>query len=260
MKKNVKSKLIVFSMSLLFLACNQGDEKTMSSDSERDTTISKTTPMDNTSKDQSMDAITVAPALYKVVKDTMGIRVLDILYKPGDSSAMHSHPDVVFYVIDGGKSEFTEKDGNKRVVELKSGTTMILPATTHSVKNIGTTTVKAILFEVNRGDKAGTQDKALDATKVAPTLYKMIKDTMNIRVLMANYKPGASSAMHAHPDNAIYNIEDSKVEFTEKDGTKHQNDMTKGMILVSPGSMHSAKNIGKTNVKVLIVEVNRPAQ
>ncbi len=132
---------------------------------------------------------------------------------------------------------------------------------THSVKNIGTTTAKAILVEVNRPDKAAaTQDQALDATKVAPTLYKMIKDTMNIRVLMATYKPGASSAMHAHPDNAIYVIEKSKAEFTEKDGTKHQMEMAKGMISVFPGGMHSVKNIGSTNTKVLIIEVNRPAQ
>ncbi len=247
-------------MCLVFLACNEGDKKTESSSTVSDSTVSTITSVDSTPKVQNMDAVSVAPSLYKVEKDTMSIRVLDVLYKPGDSSAMHSHPDNVLYVINGGKSEFTLKDGTKQVHELKSGAIMILPGGTHSVKNIGTTTTKAILVEVNRPDKAGTQDPALDAVKVAPTLYKMIQDTMNIRVLMATYKPGASSAMHAHPDNAIYVVEGGKAEFTEKDGTKHQNEMAKGMIAVLPGGTHSVKNIGNTTTKVLLVEVNRPVQ
>src|SRR5205085_10978533 len=130
----------------------------------------------------------------------------------------------------------------------------------HSVKNNGTTTTKANLVEVNRPDKAGAaQDPAMDATKVAPNLYKLVKDTMNIRVLMATYKPGASSAMHAHPDNAIYIIEGGNSEFTV-DGKKQQMEMQKGMIAVMPAGKHAVKNVGKTETKVLIVEVNRPVQ
>ncbi len=247
-------------MALVFLACNQGDNKTSSSGTASDSTVSTTTTEVSTPKAQSMDAAIVAPDLYKVAKDTMGIRVLNVLYKPGDSSAMHSHPDMVLYVIDGGKSEFTLKDGTKQVRELKSGEIRINPGTIHSVKNIGTTTEKLILFEINRPDKAGTQDAAMDAAKVAPALYKMIKDTMNIRALMATYKPGAFSAMHAHPDNAIYVVEGGKAEFTEKDGTKHQNEMPTGMTAVQPAGVHSVKNIGNTTTKVLLVEVNRAAQ
>ena len=43
----------------------------------------------------------------------MGIRVLEATYKPGDSSALHSHPDYALYVINGGTAEFTGKDGKK---------------------------------------------------------------------------------------------------------------------------------------------------
>lgn len=257
MKKNVKSKLMLFILPLVFIACDQGD-KTTSTDSSTDST--KTTAMDSSAKDQTMDAIKVAPGLYQLVKDTMGIRILKVAYKPGDSSAMHSHPDNVLYVIDGGKTEFTMQDGSKQVHELKAGTVMVLPGGAHSVKNIGTTTTNALLVEVSRANNAGTTNAAMDAVKVAPTLYKMIKDTMNIRVLMADYKPGASSAMHAHPDNAIYVIEGGNAEFTDKDGKKHTSEMTKGMATVMPAQVHGVKNTGKGNLKVLIVEVKRPAQ
>jgi len=258
MKQIVKCKLMALGISLVFAACNSGDKTTESATTNTDTTEQKTTMAESTPQEQVMDAAKVAPALYKVVKDTMGIRVLDILYKPGDSSAMHSHPDNVLYVIDGGKGVFTEKDGTKHVNEFKNGMSMILGPGTHSVKNVGTTTLKAILVEVNRPNTKVEQDQAMDPLKVAPALYKVVSDSLNIRVLMATYKPGASSALHSHPDNAIYVIGGSKAEFTMKDGTKQVMTMDKGMTSIFPGGVHSVKNIGNTTTKVLIVEVNRP--
>jgi quercetin dioxygenase-like cupin family protein len=63
---------------------------------------------------------------------------------------MHSHPDLVLYVISGGTTEFTGKDGKKVKRVLKTGMSMVVPAETHSVKNIGKTTAKVLLVEVNR--------------------------------------------------------------------------------------------------------------
>ena len=261
MKQVLKWKLIALGISLALMACNNDEKKADTAAANTDTTATAKTTPDSTAapKVENLDAAKVASALYTVAKDTMGIRVLNVLYKPGDSSALHSHPDVVLYVIDGGKGEFTGKDGTKQIRELKSGMAMTVPAETHSVKNIGTTTLKAILVEVNRPNTAApAQDAAMDAVKVAPTLYKKISDTMNIRVLMATYKPGASSAMHSHPDYAIYDIEGGKAEFTTKDGKKLQNNMTKGTINIIPADSHAVKNNGNTTIKVLIVEVNRP--
>jgi len=100
--------------------------------------------------DAASDATKVSPALYKLKADSLGIRVIDVNYKPGQSSKMHSHPDAALYVLDGGKGEFTDKDGKKNVIEFKKGMTLIRPAESHSVKNVGNTTLKAILVEVNR--------------------------------------------------------------------------------------------------------------
>ena len=122
MKLTTKSAIMTIAMSFLFIACNNEEKKTEPA-SDDTTTTTKTT--DNSSQNQDMDAAKVAAGLYTVVKDTMGIRVLNILYKPGDSSAMHSHPDNALYVIDGGKAEFTGKDGSKQVVDFKPGMTMI---------------------------------------------------------------------------------------------------------------------------------------
>ena len=254
------SKLAIMALVISFVfACNSEETKTETEST--DSTETTTTMADATSQSQEMDAVKVAPGLYTVAKDTMGIRVLEVLYKPGDSSAMHSHPDNALYVIDAGKGEFTGKDGSKQVVDFKPGMTMIGGPEAHSVKNVGTTTLKAILVEVNRPNQPGNfPDGALDATKVASKFYKSVQDSMNMRMVMVDYKPGAESAMHSHPDLAMYVISPSKVEFTEKDGTKRVMALDKGTSVIAPADAHSVKNVGNTSTKVLLVEVNRPSR
>ena len=258
MKKNVNLKLIAIGVSLVFAACN-GDE-TKTNDTATDSTAN-TTIADSTSGKQNMDAVTVAPNRYTVVKDSAGIRVLNVNYKPGDSSAMHSHPDVVLYVVEGGKTEFTMQDGSKQVHELKGGDAMIMPAATHSVKNIGNTTTKAVLVEVSRPNNAGAVIEAnMDPMKVSADMHKLIKDTMNIRAMIFTAKPGQSTAKHSHPDHVIYVIEGGKGEFTSQDGTKQVRELQKGMVLINPATTHSFRNVGNNVIKVLVVEVKRAAK
>jgi quercetin dioxygenase-like cupin family protein len=256
MKKKDKRQFILASGILLTLvACNQPDKKEEPSEA---TDSIKTETVQQAAQDAVMDAVKAAPNLYKVLRDTMGIRIVEVIYKPGDSSALHSHPDNVLYVNEGEKAEFTGKDGTKNVMEFNKGMTAVRPGESHSVKNIGTATLKAILVEVNRPMQTTSQDAALDATKVAPVLYKLKNDTLGIRVLEINYKPGQSSAMHSHPDNALYVTEGGKAEFTGKDGKKNVMEFRKGMAAVGPAETHSVKNIGTTTMKAILVEVKRP--
>ena len=256
MKRKDKRQFILASGILLTLAaCNQADKKEESSQATDSTKIETVQPA---AQDAVMDAVNAAPDRYKVLRDTMGIRIVEVNYKPGDSSVLHSHPDNALYVTEGGKAEFTGKDGTKNVMEFTKGMTAVRPGESHSVKNIGTTTLKAILVEVNRPMQATSQDAAMDATKVAPVLYKLKNDTLGIRILEINYKPGQSSAMHSHPDNALYVTEGGKAEFTGKDGKKNVMEFNKGMAAVGPAETHSVKNIGTTTMKAILVEVNRP--
>ena len=262
MKLLIISSFAVWACSLVFVSCNNNEsEKGQATTDTTATTQTETTSTNTTMPAPAMDAVAAAPDRYKVLKDSMGIRILKINYKPGDSSATHSHPDNVLYVISGGKSEFMDTNGNKQVFETPAGFTAIGSSETHSVKNIGTTTTDAILVEVNRPNKAAdrqTQEK--DDYQAAPQLYKVLKDSMNIRAVMATYKPGASSPIHFHPDYAAYVLEPAKAEFTNKDGSKEVRQLDKGLALIFPAHTHSVKNIGTTTLKVLLVEVNRPAQ
>lgn len=255
MKKIDKSRLILAVVLLLTLVACKGPDKKEASTETTDTT--QTATAEPAAQDAVMDAVKASPDLYKILNDTMGIRIVEVNYKPGDSSVLHSHPDYTVYAVEGSSVTFYAKDGTKRENTMKAGTIMVRPAEVHSVKNTGKTPVKVILVEVNRPTQTTSQDATMDATKVAPTLYKLKNDSLGIRVLEVNYKPGQSSAMHSHPDNALYVIEGGKGEFTGKDGAKNVMDFKKGMTAVRPGEAHSVKNVGNTTLKAILVEVNR---
>lgn len=256
MKQFLNYKFLALVTCFVVAACNNGDKTTETTTTNEDTTQGNLVTTDNS---QTMDVTKVAPDFYKVVKDTMGIRVLEVNYKPGDSSAMHSHPDLAAITTGGGELTFYGKDGAKMVNEIKTGTTLIRPAETHGAKNTGKTTVKVMLVEVNRPTQTTSQDAATDATKAAPTVYKLKNDTLGIRVIEINFRPGQSAALHSHPDNVLYVVDGGTAEFTAKDGTKNAAELKSGMVMVAPPESHSVKNTGKTTMKGFLVEVNRPA-
>ena len=258
MNRKINNQLVWAIVPFLFLiACNQGDKTKVKSQTSEPTSTAKTESTQPPAQEAATDAVTVAPNLYKVLSDSLGIRILETTYHPGDSSAMHSHPDNVLYVVKGGTSTFTEKDGTKRTGELKTGMTAVRPAEFHSVKNTGKTPVKVILIEVNRPMVTAPRDASMDATKISPNLYKLKNDSLGLRVLEINYKPGQTSAMHAHPDGALYIIEGGTSEFTEKDGSKQTRTLKSGTAMVLPADVHSVKNVGSTTTKAILVEVFR---
>lgn len=85
------------------------------------------------------------------MNDSLGIQIIEATYKPGDSSAFHTHnADYALYVIEGSNTAFYAKDGTRMVNEMKTGSVNSRPADAQSVKNTGKTTVKVLLVEINR--------------------------------------------------------------------------------------------------------------
>ncbi len=54
--------------------------------------------------DAATDGMMVAPKMTRILGDTLGIKMYEVISKPGDSIPLHSHPDHAFYVIQGGKA------------------------------------------------------------------------------------------------------------------------------------------------------------
>ncbi len=245
--------LWVLGISLFLSACNSTDKKT----EETSTDSSATEKMEPATTNTVMDAVTAAPNYYKVLKDTMGITVIETNYLPGDSSSLHSHHDYAIYSPNTVSATFYGQDGKSMESVLPAGAFTIRAGETHSVKNTGKTPIKVILIEVNRPNKPMSWDASLDATKVAGNLYKLVKDTLGLRAIEVSYRPGQASAMHAHPDVVLYVTEGSTAEFTGKDGSKRTAELKKGSVLIVPGDTHIVKNTGKTTMKGILLEVNR---
>lgn len=96
----------------------------------------------------AMDAADVAPNVYSVLFENERVRLLEARLRPGDSSAMHAHPDYLVYATGDSKVTFTSSSGESAEVELKAGDTMWREAEEHSAKNLGTVDVIALLFEL----------------------------------------------------------------------------------------------------------------
>src|SRR5690349_21008317 len=104
MKQKINFKLLLASSIFFALASCNSQQGTKDQSESTDTTAQTTSDSvsaHTSAQSNAMDAVKIAPGLYKPLTDSLGIRVLEINYKPGDSSAMHSHPDLVLYVING---------------------------------------------------------------------------------------------------------------------------------------------------------------
>lgn len=250
-QKNNAGILLAFLMMFAFIACKDAKKE---EPEKTDTPVTPTAP----TRDPAMDPVKVAPGIYHVLADTLDIRISEVTVKPGESVAMHSHPDHSIYVAEGGTVEFEAKDGKKSTVELKTGTGVVVPAETHAGKNTGTTTLKLVVTEVFRAATALPRDPATDPVKIAPGVYKVFADTMNIRISEVTVKPGESVAMHTHPDHSIYVAQGGTVEFESKDGKKSTSELKSGMGVVVPAETHAGKNTGTAPVKLILTEVFRP--
>ncbi len=89
----------------------------------------------------------VSPDVYKVVFENENVKVLEVIFEPGQSDKMHRHNRMVYYVIKGGTMQITSSDGTVNVAEIKEGSSAQQDPVVHRVKNIGKTRAKLIVVE-----------------------------------------------------------------------------------------------------------------
>jgi quercetin dioxygenase-like cupin family protein len=84
----------------------------------------------------AVDFLAAAPKQTKVLFENDKVRVIEAHFKKGDKVPMHSHPDIVVYVIKGGKTRFTDESGKTTETESKDGSSIYRAATTHSHEHL----------------------------------------------------------------------------------------------------------------------------
>ena len=136
--------------SLLFLiSCN--DTATTSEKNHQDTT-QVSTARDTTSLsayDPTMDSYNMGGV--KKIKDTLGIKMYEISGKPGETFPLHTHPDHIAYVLQGGTvALFIKEIGRVDTLSFPTGLGLINGPLSDSGKNIGKTTIKMLVADIYR--------------------------------------------------------------------------------------------------------------
>lgn len=102
----------------------------------------------------AQDPMKAAHNVYKkVLLDNDKVRVMEVVFAPGNVAAWHSHPNHTVYALTGGKIQITEKGKAAVAMDIKMGDVVYMPAVTHMAKNVGTTTLKLIVTEIKPAKK-----------------------------------------------------------------------------------------------------------
>ena len=99
---------------------------------------------------------------------------------------------------------------------------------------------------------------AQDPVKAAPQAFKERLNNENVRVLEYTSKPGDKEAMHSHPDITIYFVKGGKYRSTAADGKATDVEVKDGDVVWRKGVTHSVENIGKTEIRAILIE-SKPA-
>jgi quercetin dioxygenase-like cupin family protein len=107
-----------------------------------------------------MDPLTVGGKMYRLLFENERVRVMEVTFQPGEKIGMHSHPDHVVHILDGGKLKIETGDGTVSELEMKTGETMWLPAQSHKAENLGQTKVRILVTELKEPAPAAAKGQA----------------------------------------------------------------------------------------------------
>ena len=99
--------------------------------------------------------------------------------------------------------------------------------------------------------------RAQDPAKVAPSMYKVLFENDDARVIEVTGKPGDKSARNAHPDHVVYAINPGKVKFTLADGKTKEVSMKAGDVLWSAAETHESLLVEGKDFKVVVIELKK---
>lgn len=100
---------------------------------------------------------------------------------------------------------------------------------------------------------------AQDPVKVGPSIYKVAFENERVRVCQATFQPGDSIPMHSHPDHFVYVKSGGKLQVTGSDGKSQDIEFKAGDVLWLPAQAHKGKNVGKSEVVLIVNELKEPA-
>ncbi|MDP2653070.1 MAG: cupin domain-containing protein [Candidatus Omnitrophota bacterium] len=98
-----------------------------------------------------------------------------------------------------------------------------------------------------------------DPLQVGPDIYKLVLENERVRVLQVTFKPGASIALHSHPDHLIYVTSGGKLLLKYPDGSTKEMEAQAGEMIWVPAEAHAADNMDDHEVVGMVIELKEPA-
>lgn len=104
---------------------------------------------------------------------------------------------------------------------------------------------------------------AQDPTKVMPRAYRVAFENDKVRVLEFTGRPGmgiCGEGMHSHPAHLTVVLNDWQGRASTPGGPVRDRSRKAGDVFWSEAETHKVENTGKTNSRVLIIELKTPAK
>jgi quercetin dioxygenase-like cupin family protein len=96
---------------------------------------------------------------------------------------------------------------------------------------------------------------AQDPAKVGPDIYKQKLSEKGVRVFEVSFEPGQKIGTHSHPDHVVYVMTAGTISITEVGKEAKTMDVKPGDAMFFPAQTHHAQNTGKTQLKLVVVEL-----
>jgi len=89
-----------------------------------------------------------------------------------------------------------------------------------------------------------------------PSVYRVIFEDQNFRVITATWKKGARDKDHAHPSPSVaYALTDCSLKVLNQDGTSRDVNNKAGTAMTVPTTQsHHAENVGASDCQIVFVE------
>lgn len=96
---------------------------------------------------------------------------------------------------------------------------------------------------------------AQDPATVGPDIYKQKLSEKGVRVFEVTFEPGQKIGTHSHPDHVVYAMTAGTISITEVGKEAKTMDVKPGDAMLLPAQTHHAQNMGKTQLKLVVVEL-----
>lgn len=148
---NINIRLFLLSSAMFLISCNERTTTPENNDSDSTRELTALDPNSNPEYDPKMDSYNLGGDALKKLGDTLGVKMYEFTAKPGESWALHSHPDHTAYILQGGTVVlYMSTTGRQDTLTFPTGMGLISGPLSDSGKNIGNTTIRFLVTDIYR--------------------------------------------------------------------------------------------------------------